>query len=84
MEVVNAAPDLAPDLAEFIRSADEAARSADGTHLEQHTTVRDFGRAFVAQGGNVIMHGNPAAQTESGIIRRPSLPEDGDRKTSPS
>lgn len=55
-ELVSAAPECAPDLAEFIPARDEAARPAAGTHLEQHTTVRDFARAFVAQNGNVYYH----------------------------
>jgi TIR domain len=81
-ELVNAAPECAPDLAEIIRALDEAARPAPGTHLEQHTTVRDFGRAFVAQGGNVIMHGDPAAPPppSSGAPRHPGVPDDGDSR----
>jgi TIR domain len=74
-ELVNAAPECAPDLAEFIRVRDEAARPAAGKHLEQHTTVRDFGRAFVAQGGNVITHGDVTAH---GITGRPDLPDGAD------
>lgn len=81
-ELVNAAPECAPDLAEVIRMRDEAARPASGTHLEQHTTVRDFGRAFVAQGGNVIMHGDLTAPPASGVTGRPGLPDDGDSGTS--
>lgn len=77
-ELVNAAPQCAPDLAEIIRVRDQAARLARGTHLEQHTTVRDFGRAFVAQGGNVIMHGDLAAPPASGGIRRPGVSGDGE------
>src|SRR6185437_5283722 len=48
-ELVNAAPECAPDLAGFIPARDKAAWPAAGRHLEQHTTVRDSGRAFVAQ-----------------------------------
>jgi hypothetical protein len=77
-ELVNAAPECAPDLAEIIRMRDEAARPAAGTHLEQHTTVRDFGRAFVAQGGNVIMHGDLAAPPSPGVTGRPGVADDGD------
>jgi hypothetical protein len=77
-ELVNAAPECAPDLAEIIRVRDEAARPAAGRHLEQHTTVRDFGRAFVAQGGNVIMHGDPAAPPSSGATGAPDVPDGGD------
>jgi TIR domain len=64
-ELVNAAPECAHDLEEIIRVRDEAERPAAGTHMKQHTTVRDFGRAFVAQGGNVVMHGDP------GLSNRP-------------
>jgi hypothetical protein len=67
-ELVNAAPECAPDLAEIIRARDVAARPAAGTHLEQHTTVRDSGKAFVAQGGNVIVHGDlPVPSAASGV-----------------
>jgi hypothetical protein len=55
-ELLNAAPECAPDLAEFIAARDEAARPVAGTYLEQHTTVRDFAKAFVAQNGNVYYH----------------------------
>jgi TIR domain len=77
-ELVNAAPECAPDLAEIIWVCDEAARPAAGTHLEQHTTVRDYGRAFVAQGGNVIIHGDLAALPSSGVTGSPGVPDDGD------
>jgi TIR domain len=77
-ELVNAAPECAPDLAEIIRMSDEAARPAAGTHLEQHTTVRDYGRAFVAQGGNVYMHGDPAAPPSPGATGCPGAPDDSD------
>jgi hypothetical protein len=80
-ELVNAAPECAPDLAEIIRVRDEAARPAAGTHLEQHTTVRDSGRAFVAQGGDVIMHGDLAAPPSPGATGRPGVPGDGDSGT---
>jgi hypothetical protein len=55
-ELLNTAPDCAASLAEIVRA--QSARPDGGTHMEQHTTVRDFGRAFVAQGGNVIVHGD--------------------------
>jgi hypothetical protein len=77
-ELVKAVPECAPDLAEIIWLRDEAARpAAAGTHLEQHTTVRDSGRAFVAQGGNVIMHGELAARPSSGATGHPGVPDDG-------
>jgi len=76
-ELVNAAPECAPDLAEIVR-AHEAARPAAGTHLEQHTTVRDFARAFVAQGGDVIVHGDLATPPSSGALGRPGAPDDSD------
>ncbi len=78
MELVNAAPECAPDLAEITRVLDKAARPAAGKHLEQHTTVRDFGTAFVAQGGNVIMHGDPAPAPSSGAPQHPRVPDDSD------
>ena len=59
-ELVNAAPECAPNVAEIIRILDEAAPPASGTHWEQHTTVQDSGRAFVAMGGNVYLHGDAA------------------------
>jgi len=77
-ELVNAAPDCAHDLAEIIRVRDEAARPTAGTHMEQHTTVRGFGRAFVAQGGNVIMHGDLTVPPPSDATGRPGMPGDGD------
>jgi hypothetical protein len=81
-ELLSAAPECAPDLAEIIRVRDEAARPAAGTHLEQHTTVRDFGRAFVAQGGNVITHGDLATPPSPDAPRRPGVPDDdGDSGT---
>jgi hypothetical protein len=49
-------------------------RPDSGAHMEQHTTVRDFGRAFVAQGGNVILHGDAEVSPRSGG------PADGDAK----
>jgi len=79
-ELVNAAPECAPYLAEIIRVRDDAARPAAGTHLEQHTTVRDSGRAFVAQGGNVIMHGDLAAPP-SGTTGRASTPDGSGTET---
>ncbi len=80
-ELVNAAPERAPDLAEIIRVRDEAARPTAGTHLGQGTTVRDFGRVFVAQGGNVIMHGDLMAPQSSGTTGRPGVPDGGDSGT---
>jgi hypothetical protein len=81
-ELLSAAPECGPDLAEIIRVRDEAARPAAGTHLEQHTTVRDFGRAFVAQGGNVITHGDLATPPSPDALRRPGVPDDdGDSGT---
>jgi TIR domain len=70
-ELVKAEPGCAVDLAELIGLRDNAARPAAGQHLEQHTTVRDSGRAFVAQGGNVIMHGDPAAPRSAGAAGHP-------------
>jgi hypothetical protein len=76
-ELVNAAPECGAHLADIIRAHDEVARAAAGTHLEQHTTVRDFGRAFVAQGGHVFMHGDSAASPSFGAPRRPGTDDSG-------
>jgi hypothetical protein len=75
-ELVDAAPECAPDLVEIIRVRDEAARPVAGKHLEQHTTVRDFSTALVAQGGNVITHGDIAARQHH---HAPSTPPAADR-----
>lgn len=61
-ELVNAAPECAPDLAEMTPVRDEAGRPAAGAHLEQHTTVRDNARAFVAQNGNVYHYRDVAGR----------------------
>jgi TIR domain len=74
-EVVNASPECTRDLPEIIRVLDEAARSAVGMHLKQDTNVRDSGRAFVAQGGNVFMHGDLAAPPPTGATGRPGVPD---------
>jgi hypothetical protein len=58
-ELVQAAPECAHDLAEIAGVRDKAALA--GAHIEQHTIVRDSGRAYVALGGNVIAHGDPGA-----------------------
>jgi hypothetical protein len=42
---------------------------------ERHTTERDFGRAFVTQDGNLIVHGDPAAPPSSGATGRPDTAE---------
>jgi hypothetical protein len=73
-ELIHATPECAPDLAEIVRLRDEAARPGAGAHLEQHTTVRDFGRAFVAQGGNVFMHGDLAGPPSSGATGPAGVP----------
>jgi hypothetical protein len=82
-ELVNSAPECAPDLAEMIRVRDQAGRPSAGKHLEQHTTVRDFGQAFVVQDGNLV-YGDLTAPTVSGITGQPGLPDDGDHGTSSS
>ena len=58
-ELLMSAPDVATELAEIIRASRPANKFTDPTHMEQHNVVRDYGRAFVAQGGDVIM--NPDA-----------------------
>jgi TIR domain len=80
-ELVDAAPECAADLAEVIRLHHEAARPTAGTHLKQQTTVRDYARAFVAQGGSVFAHGDLAGPTVPGSTGRPGLPDDGDCET---
>ena len=77
-EVVNAAPECARDLAEIIKAHDDATRPAVGKHLEQHTTVRDLGTAFVAQGGNVYVHGALPVPQSSGATGRPGVADDSD------
>jgi hypothetical protein len=77
-ELVNAAPECAPDLAEIIRVRGDATHPAAGKHLEQHTTVRNFSTALVAQGGNVITHGDIAAPPSRGATGRPGVPDEGD------
>jgi hypothetical protein len=57
MEVLSTDPDSAADLAEIIRARAESGRTTGTTRMEQHTTVRDSGRAFVAQAGNVFVYG---------------------------
>jgi hypothetical protein len=66
IELVSAAPECAPDLRELTRARDGAAQPAAGTFREQHTTVRDSGRAFVAQDGDVITHRLPAIPAAPG------------------
>jgi TIR domain len=65
-DLVNAAPECAPELAEIIRVSGQTAGPAGETHLEQYTTVRDYGQAYVAQGGNVYVHGDRAAPPSAG------------------
>ena len=64
--VVSAVTDqVTTELAEVIRASGPANRFIDSTHMEQRNIVGDYGRAFVAQGGDVIMHPD-AARREIG------------------
>jgi hypothetical protein len=64
-ELLMSAPDAATELAEVIRASRPANTSTDPAHIEQRNTVRDYGRAFVVQGGDMIMHPD-AARREIG------------------
>jgi hypothetical protein len=55
-ELLTSAPDVATELAEVIRAFGSANKSADPKRMEQRNVVRDNGRAFVAQDGDVVMH----------------------------
>jgi hypothetical protein len=61
-ELLMSAPDAATELAEVIRASRTADTFTDPAHMEQRNIVRDYGRAFVAQGGDVIMHPNAASR----------------------
>jgi hypothetical protein len=64
-ELLMSAPDVATELAEVIRASGPATKFTDPAQTEQRNTVRDYGRAFIAQGGDVIMHPD-AARREIG------------------
>jgi hypothetical protein len=64
-ELLMSAPDVATELAELIRASRPANTFSDPAYMEQRNIVGDHGRAFVAQGGDVIMHPD-AARREIG------------------
>ena len=64
-DLLSVAPGRAAEIAGIIRTVNDAATTERGTqHMEQHNIVRDLGQAFVAQGGNVIVHGESTVPRE--------------------
>lgn len=59
-ELLMSAPDVATELAEVIRAFRSASEFTDPAHMEQRNVVGDYGRAFVAQGGDVVIHPDAA------------------------